>query len=431
MNIIQKYIKLPIINFLISIKDTFLDNKEPDYILFYLSSFLIICSIIISYSLSIYTVVRFDYSQFHFFIRQLITGTLGILIMWILSQIKPDKIISKLGWILFGVSITLMLLMAMNLVPTTESGGANRWIRMPGFSIAPIEFFKIGFIFLLAFSFQRKLVDLPKVNLIEEVKIITPHTVVFIVSLYFIAVDQKDFGQTLVLISILFILLLFANRSWKLFLSLFSIGLIGAIGLILYAPHRIRRIIDWWAMNQDGILYFINFISPNLANYLRVDDVSLSQQVSNSLNAIYNGGFFGVGLGEGAFKLGFLAEVHTDFVLSGTIEELGLVGFLVFLGVLSFIIIRILEISKYTSNVRYHLFTLGVAVMITMSFIINSFGITSIIPMKGIAVPFLSYGGSSILSISIAMGMVLSISREIDFDKNKIFINKKVLKSEK
>lgn len=431
MNIIQKYIKLPIINFLISIKDTFLDNKEPDYILFYLSSFLIIGSIIISYSLSIYTVVRFDYSQFHFFIRQLITGTLGILIMWILSQIKPDKIISKLGWILFGVSITLMLLMAMNLVPTTESGGANRWIRMPGFSIAPIEFFKIGFIFLLAFSFQRKLVDLPKVNLIEEVKIITPHTVVFIVSLYFIAVDQKDFGQTLVLISILFILLLFANRSWKLFLSIFSIGLIGAIGLILYAPHRIRRIIDWWAMNQDGILYFINFISPNVANYLRVDDVSLSQQVSNSLNAIYNGGFFGVGLGEGAFKLGFLAEVHTDFVLSGTIEELGLVGFLVFLGVLSFIIIRILEISKYTSNVRYHLFTLGVAVMITMSFIINSFGITSIIPMKGIAVPFLSYGGSSILSISIAMGMILSISREIDFDKNKIFINKKVLKSEK
>lgn len=105
------------------------------------------------------------------------------------------------------------------------------------------------------------------------------------------------------------------------------------------------------------------------------------------------------------------------------IEEIGLLGFLGFLGVLTLIVIRIFEISKHISNVRYHLFTLGIAIMIIMSFLINSFGISSIIPMKGIAVPFLSYGGSSILSISIAIGMVLSISREINLDKTKIIFS--------
>jgi len=434
MNLIKKYIKIPINNYIKKKEEKYLDDKKPDYILFYLSSSLIICSVIIAYSLSIYTVVIFDYSQFHFFIRQLATGMLGIFIMWILSQMKPDEIIEGIGWMLFGIFLFLMILMSFNLVPMTESGGANRWIRLPLVSIAPIEFFKIGFIFLLAFSFQRKLVDLPKVKFIEEVKILIPHIIVFMFALYFIAVEQKDFGQTLVLISVLFILLLFANRSWKLFLSLFSIGVAGAVLLILYAPHRINRIKDWWAMNQDSVLYLVSYISKDLAEFLRVDAVSLSQQVNNSLNAMYNGGFFGVGLGEGALKLGFLAEVHTDFVLAGLTEELGLLGFLFILTILSFILIRIFEISKHTLNVRYHLFTLGIAIMIIMSFIINSFGISSIIPMKGIAVPFLSYGGSSILSISIAIGMVLSISREVDFDKTKFFIKsdeKKVRKNSK
>lgn len=291
MNLIQKYIKIPINTILTQIREELIDDKKPDYILFYLSSSLIICSVIISYSLSIYTVVLFDYSQFHFFIRQLATGTLGILIMWILSQIKPYKTIEIIGWFLFGVFLFAMILMAFGLVPMTEAGGANRWIRIPGFSIAPIEFFKIGFIFLLSFSFQRRLVDLPKVKFIEEIELLVPQMIVSFIALYLIAVEQKDFGQTMVLISVLFFLLIFSNRSWKLFLSIFSLTILGGIGLILYAPHRIKRITDWWAMNQDSVLYVINFLSTDLANYLRVESVSLSQQVNNSLNAMYNGGF--------------------------------------------------------------------------------------------------------------------------------------------
>jgi len=141
------------------------DAKEPDYILFFLSSILIIIGIIFSYSLSIYTVDYWDYNQFHFFIRQFATGLTAIIMMWTLAQIKPDKIIPFFGWFLFGFFLFLMV--SMQFLPAsvvTESGGAKRWIRLPGISLSPVEFFKIGFIYYLSWSFHRKLLPLDKIT---------------------------------------------------------------------------------------------------------------------------------------------------------------------------------------------------------------------------------------------------------------------------
>jgi len=109
--------------------------------------------------------------------------------------------------------------------------------------------------------------------------------------------------------------------------------------------------------------------------------------------------------------MGFLSEVHTDFVLAGITEEIGWIGFFCIVFILFLVIIRILKISKNVQNKDYYLFTTGVVLMITISFLINSFGVAGIIPIKGIAVPFLSYGGSSLLTTSFAIGLVLSISR--------------------
>ncbi len=387
------------------------DNNQPDYTLFFLSSTLIIISILFSYSLSIYTVVYWDYDQFHFFFRQLFTGVLSILIMWSLAQIKPDILIPKLGWFLFLFFLFLMII--MQVLPAsmvTESGGAKRWIRLPGISISPVEFFKIGFIYYLAWSFHRKLLDLDKLSFKEELKVLAPYALVFSFSVFLIAVLQKDLGQVVLLAVILFIMLIFANRSWKIFASLIGVAVVGLASLILLFPHRITRIKSWWSMVQDGVL---SFMPDSVAKSLRIEEFPEPYQVGNSLNAINNGGYFGEGLGNGSLKLGFLSEVHTDFVLAGITEEVGFIGFLIIVLILFTIIFRIFRTSRRIKNPKYHLFTLGIGLMISIAFLINSYGISGIIPIKGIAVPFLSYGGSSMLGISIAIGMVLSISRDI------------------
>jgi cell division protein FtsW len=400
------------------------NNAQADYPLFILVSLLIISSIIFSYSLTIYTVEFFGYDQFHFFIRQGFVGLSAIFIMWYLSRMDPDKIVEKIGMSLFIGCFFLMLLMPF--LPSfmvTESGGANRWIRLPGFSLSPVEFFKIGFIYFLSWSFYRKVIHKPKkIGLIEEIVLLSPYFLTFFVVVFVIAFLQKDLGQVVLLAIILVVLLIFANRSFKIFLALGTIAVVGVVGLIIVAPHRIQRIHSWWAMVQDGILSVL----PSWAEtYLRINELPEPYQVSHSLNAIHNGGFFGQGVGLGDLKVGFLSEVHTDFVLAGITEEIGLVGLMLFSTILFLIIWRIFKISRRVDNPIYHLFTLGIALMIIIAFLINSYGISGMIPIKGIAVPFLSYGGSSMLSMAISIGLVLSISK-VAKEEEIVEVNKKV-----
>jgi len=409
MNFIQKEIK--------AFKES-KDNNVPDYTLFFLSSALIIISILFSYSLSIYTVVYWDYNQFHFFLRQFGTGSVGIIIMLLLSQRKPDYIVPRLGWLLFG--LFLFIILVMQFLPSsfvTESGGAKRWIRLPGISISPVEFFKIGFVYFLAYSFHKRLTDIEKLPFKDELVLLAPYGIIFGFVAYLVAVLQKDLGHTVLLGAILIIMLIFANRSWKVFLSLISIVLVTVGGLIYFFPHRISRLQSWWCMVQDSILDIL----PAYFNAIwRVHNCVEPYQVGHSLNAIHNGGLLGVGLGEGALKLGFLSEVHTDFVIAGITEEIGLIGLFFIISILFVIISRIFRISRRIKDKKFHLFSLGIGLMISITFLINSYGITGMIPIKGIAVPFLSYGGSSLLSVSIAIGLILSISRNIPMETKNV-----------
>lgn len=391
---------------------------EADYVLFLLVTLLIVISIIFSYSLSIYTVEYFGYNQFHFFIRQLIVGLVSIFIMWGFSQFEPEKIVNRVGmgfFVFFFILMAIMPVLPSSLV--TASGGANRWIRLPGFSLSPVEFFKIGFVYFLSWSFHRRLIEVPrKIGLKQELLLLAPYFLAFLIVVFIVAFLQKDLGQVVLLGVIFFILLIFANRSYKVFVSLGVVGGLSFAGLILAAPHRIQRIFSWWAMVQDKILSIL----PSWAdNYLRIEELPEPYQVSHSLNAMHNGGVFGQGIGLGDLKLGFLSEVHTDFVLAGIIEEIGLVGLSFIVIIMFLIVLRIFKISRRVDNKIYHLFTIGVALMIIIAFLINSYGISGMIPIKGIAVPFLSYGGSSMLSMSIAVGLVLSISKSINL-KEKV-----------
>ena len=150
---------------------------EPDYVLFVLASILVIVGVIFSYSLSVYTVLLFDYNDFHFFIRQFIYALLGIGIMYLFLNADPYRFVQKVGkwfFLIFFVLIVLMPFMPDFLV--TESGGAKRWIKFPGISISPVEFFKIGFIYFLASSFNRNIIGKSTATkLVEEYILFFPY----------------------------------------------------------------------------------------------------------------------------------------------------------------------------------------------------------------------------------------------------------------
>jgi len=300
----------------------------------------------------------------------------------------------------------------MQFLPSTyvsAVSGAKRWIRLGSISIAPVEFFKIGFVFFLAWSFSRKLLNKKTMSFKEEIKVFLPYIFVFFVVVILIAVLQKDLGQVVVLGATLAILFLFAGSSFKFFFSLLGSALIVIIILILSAPHRIARVVGWWLSVQDKILSIFPF---EVVKELKIETAQVPYQISNSLNAIHNGGVWGRGLSSGQFELGYLSEIHTDFVLAGIIEEFGLVGIFIVSFVMLFIIYRIFKISAQVKNPTYYLFSVGVGLLISLSFIINSFGISGIFPIKGIAVPFLSYGGSHIMASSLAIGLIVMISKK-------------------
>ncbi|MBD3798483.1 FtsW/RodA/SpoVE family cell cycle protein [Sulfuricurvum sp.] len=379
--------------------------------LFLLTTALITIGIICSYTLSAYTVILFEYNNFHFVIRELIVGIISILLMWSLAQLDPDVWLHRLGLALFFGGIVLMVIMPF--LPASlvsEVGGAKRWIKLFGLSMAPVEFFKVGFVYFLAWSFSRKLGHHANMGIVEEFKRVLPYTAIFVLVMFLIAVLQNDLGQVVVLALTLAFMLFFAGSSFRFFMTL----IVGSVGFFLFfivtSEHRMDRIHSWWGSAQSTVLAFL---PEPIAQHLRIENAKEAYQIGHSLNAIHNGGIFGVGLGGGTFKLGFLSEVHTDFVLAGIAEEFGFVG--VFFVTFLFIALlhRLFKIANRSHNDTAYLFSLGVGLLITFAFMVNAYGISGLTPIKGISVPFLSYGGSAMLASSVGIGMVLMLSKKI------------------
>lgn len=380
--------------------------------LFALTVAAIIIGVVFSYSLSVYLSIQ-DPIRISFLIKQLFAAVLGILIMGALSKLDPETAVGKIGMFLFVVFLLLMAAMPIlpsAIVPTIN--GAKRWLNIGVTNLSPVEFFKVGFIYFLAWSFSRKFYYKDNEHtLLDEIKIFIPYVVVLAVSCFLIVVMQNDLGQAMVICATLAVMLLFAGSSFRLFLSIMTAGAIGAIGFIVYSSYRLNKVLQWWAGMQD---YILSLLPPFLAEYLRVEKNAVEEayQATQSLNAIHNGGIFGQGLSNGVFKLGYVSDIHTDFVLAGIIEEIGFIGALA-IGFLTLAIVhRIFKIANRSENPVFYLFCVGIATMISSQFLMNALGISGVMPIKGITVPFISYGGSSLLSLSIAIGLVLMISKK-------------------
>lgn len=379
--------------------------------LFYAVTILIGIGVVMSYSLASYVANLYGYTQFHFLIRQLGAAIVGIALMWFLSRLNANAHLKQIGVAIFIISIILMV--GMHFLPqslVSSAGGAKRWIKLPFISIAPSELFKIGFVYFLAWSFSRKFTSNTRLPIQDEIRIFIPYLILFVIAVVLIAVLQNDLGQVILLALTLGVMLLFAGGSLRLLGVIFLGTTSTALVAIITSPHRILRVKSWWASAQDSVLALL---PGGWAENLRVSGLPEPYQIYHATNAMASGGFFGTGVGEGYIKLGFLSDVHTDIILAGITEELGFLGLCGIMVLFLFILLRLFRIANRTHNKMHFLFCVGIALLIGFSVIINAFGISGITPVKGIAVPFLSYGGSSLVANCLAIGLVLSISKTI------------------
>jgi len=285
----------------------------------------------------------------------------------------------------------MVLLAAIHVTPLGyAAGGSARWLRFGDFSFQPSEFARLALVIYLAYSLSKK------GETIREFTIgFLPHVVVFAVFALLI-LFEPDFGSMVILGAITWIML-FIGGVRILYLSSAVLLLLPAAYLFMMkAQYRLRRLVsfmDPWAYPGDE-----------------------GYQIIHSLLAFGSGGIWGVGIGNGYQKLFYLPEPHTDFIFSIVGEELGLVGVLSILGLYGLIVWRGIRIAKKTVDPFGTYLAAGLTVAIGMQVFVNMGVTLGLLPTKGLALPFLSYGWSSLLLNMASIGILMNI----DASPNKL-----------
>ena len=273
-----------------------------------------------------------------------------------------------------------MVLLVWTLFFGYEVKGAKRWINFGFFSLQPSEFIKPTFIVVTAWLLEakRRYQDFPGYRLSIGLFVVTA----------FLLWKQPDLGMTFVVAAIWVMQLFLAGIPWKYVFALGGTGVIGAVATYFLQPHMRDRIAQYFAGENN-----------------------LSYQVSKSLAAFENGGIFGVGPGEGVVKM-HIPDAHTDFVFAVAAEEYGMILCLGIVVLYAAIVIRTMVISCKDNNLFIILSTCGLVASFGLQSIINIGSTMHLLPTKGMALPLISCGGSSLLGMAVTMGMLLAITRK-------------------
>lgn len=326
--------------------------------------------------------------------RQYIFVILGFILLLIISMyfnINALKNISIQKFIVLGTTALLFL----TLIVGKEINGSKNWINLGLFSIQTSEFLKLVAIFYLAFILDKHITSRRSYKL----KNLIPPLSILGVGLVLVLM-QGDLGGTLLTFAIIASILIYSEIKNKIKLQIFAIT---SIPIVIYG------------------FYTLVFDSNNLYRMKRIKvflnpfeyESGDGYQLTNALVSISNGGVFGRGLGNGILKLGYLPEPHTDFIFTVIAEELGLISVICILLIYAFIITKGLIYANKTNKHFYKLICVGVVSYLFIQIFINLGGISGLIPLTGVTLPLLSYGGSSMLSISIALGSMLAVIRQI------------------
>jgi len=350
--------------------------KQFDWLLFLLAVIAGVIGVIaVSSAVSTYL------NPSRFIITQTVALIIGLLIIGVIFLFDYEHICS-FAYVIFGLCLLMLILVSIPAIGTTELGG-QRWLRIGGFGFQPSEFVKIGFI--ITFAKHLSMIE-EDINRFKNIAFLMLHAMPLI-----ILILMNDLGTGLILGVMMVVMLFFAGINWK--------YIVAALGGILAAIP-----IFWFFVLEDfqrnRILTFLN---PGL------DPLGDGWQVMQSQIAVGSGQIFGRGWLYGSTHLGFLPERHNDFIFSVISEEFGFVGSMAVLLLLLGIAVRCLYIAHKAKNSLGTYICIGVSAMFLFQTIQNVGMGIGLMPVTGIPLPFISYGGTSILANMMAIGLVLNV----------------------
>ena len=319
---------------------------------------------------------KLRYDTFHFVSRQVLFAAMALGVMMLVSLLKVRDI-RRLSLLGFFVGLTLM---ALALFIGPEIKGAHRWLDLGPLSIQPSEFTKPAFVILCAACLSQWQRTGNPAGLIAGLILYGMFAALL--------VQQPDFGQTVLVTATFGALLFFAGIS--LWIIGAAVGLTMAGGVAAYfLVHHVQSRVD-------------RFLNPDSGDTFQVD---------RAMAAFHNGGFLGVGPGEGRVKAA-IPDAHTDFILAVVGEEFGMLACMLLATVFCFLVLRALYRSLQCPDSFSQIAAAGLAVMLGLQAVINMAVNLQLLPAKGMTLPFISYGGSSIIALALSVGCLIALTRK-------------------
>jgi len=323
------------------------------------------------------------HSEFYYLGRQLLIAVLGLIVLFSLSRISP-KVFYQLAYPLFFLQ---MLAVAATYIErfNHRALGAARWLDLGWFSIQPSEFAKVTVPLYVA----RLVADSQSKPFTMQTLLIHTSLLLILLAMIF---KQPDLGTTAILIVSILGIFYIAGLAWK------YIYLLGGSGLVL-----LTVAIVFYKKKKKRFLAFINpWADPTGSGF----------QTIQSFISFYSGRILGLGIGNGNSKLFFLPEVHTDFIFCVLGEELGFVGSFIALCLFGYLIYLLLRAVYFSDSLFNRYFTFGLVLSLLLQICVNIGGVTGMIPLKGLTLPFFSWGRTALLTNLIMVGCILAIIRE-------------------
>lgn len=365
-----------------------------DYSLLIIVLFLVGFGLVMVYSTSTYSATLKTGDAAFYFKKQLKATAVGLVVMFIVTLIDYRKLY-KIKWFIYIASIVSVLLV---LTPIgLEYNGAKRWISIAGMSLQPAEIVKLALIITLAgfISYSGSKMRSFRNNL--------AYCILAGIAAGAILIITKNMSTAIIICIIAYVMLMVGNSKPGWIIVATVIAALGLVAFLTYffmfvdgassSHFRLRRLMAW--RNPEAYASSIGF------------------QTLQSLYALGSGGFFGKGLGQSMQKLGFIPEAQNDMVFSVICEELGVFGGICLIVLFILLIWRFMVIADNAPDLFGSMLCVGVMAHIGSQVILNIAVATNAIPNTGVTLPFISYGGTSVLFLLAEMGMVLSVSRQI------------------
>ncbi|GEK89731.1 cell division protein FtsW [Alkalibacterium putridalgicola] len=362
---------------------------------------LTVFSIMMVYSASSYSALN-DYGNPHYYLpRQIIFVGMSY-VLFLLALFFPLKILKNKKYVMIGILITALSL-GFLLLFGREINGAKGWIETPLFNIQPAEFTKFTVIWYLAYILSKKQKIITE-NFFNA--IVAPIGLVSLIVLMIYV--QPDTGSAFIIVLIGTVTIFASGVSPKLGTGFGLIGVTSLLGLTQLIKVYGTRL---FFLNENRYRRFQGFWDP----FQLAEGAGL--QLVNSYYALSRGGLLGVGFGNSVQKTGYLPFPYTDFIVAIIGEEFGLLGITIFLFVFALMVSRMILTAIRSKSAFNSILSIGVAAMFLIQSMVNLMGVVGLMPITGVTFPFISYGGSSLMVLSVSLGLVANVSARVNYQR--------------